>query len=641
MKTRIGFIAVLILLIPLLAAQEKKPEPADGEVKINYQDISLESLVKIIAKHTQRNFLYNPNELQQKVTLYTHKDVPLKKEALFPFFQSVLEMQGYTLVEFPDFTKIIKVAQSVPSDVGLISPEEAEKFKGEERLVAMPVQLKHISAQEVIGVLNSIKSSKGRIIKVSEAGLILYDYSFNISKIMSILQTLDVEPEETVIKMLKLRHAQARDIQGLLTKIFAGERRRGPKGKPVPTGQNVKMYADTRLNALIVHGLKSDIQQVEELLAQLDIKPEVPQAEIHIIPLKNGSAEKIAKTLQDVYADKLKRTRGNRKSGDALDRIPSVVPHEGTNAIIVISPPDVFSELQSIVEEIDRKRDKVLIEALIVDLTYDRLHDFGMELATVKTTASTDYNVFGGSLFGMSNIGFDTENSRLTRTPLPSNVSGMIGGLTYKNDFSQLPLLIIAAREDKEVKIYAQPQIVANNNEEATFESAVEVPTLKTNIGSDGQIISQSSEYHKASLSLKIKPTITQEDYLRLEIEQATERFDLATALTNLPPQKTSRKANTIVTIPDNATVLLGGLKSEDGSWQIKKVPLLGDLPLLRHLFKRKTWSENNSNVFVFISAHIIRSETDYQRISSEKMEKIEMMRRIHDAFGKKKDGER
>jgi len=628
----------LCLLVPAVLGQNKAEK--DDKVIFNFPTASLTKFIELISKHTEKTFLYDAGDrsFDQEMRIQMPKDSGITKKALFSFFESVLEMKGYTLVEFPEFTKIVKVSQSVPSDVSLLTPEEVAKLGGEERLVTMPIQLKHISAQEVISVLNGLKSKVGRIVKVSEYGILLYDYSSNIHNMMSILKTLDIKPEETVTKVLKLKHAQARDIQQLLSKIFQGTRRIGPKSKTAAVFQKVQMYADTRLNAIIVHGYSEEIAKIEELLAQLDIKPEVPQAEIHIMPLKNGDAEKIAKTLQDVYADKLKRTKGKGTEKDALDRIPSIVPHEGTNAIIVISPPDVFSELKSIVDEIDKKRDKVLIEALIVDLTYDRLHDFGVELASVKTSASADYNVFGGSLFGMSTPGFSTETNQFTRMPVPSNVSGMLGGVTYKNDFSQLPLLIVAAREDKDVKIYAQPQIVANNNEEATFESAVEVPTLKTNIGSGGEVISQSSEYHKASLSLKITPHITQEDYLRLEIDQATERFDLATALTNLPPQKTSRKANTVVTIPDRSTVLLGGLKSEDGSWQIKKVPLLGDLPLLRHLFRRKTWSESNSNVFVFISAYIIRSESDYERISSEKMQQIEVMKKLHRNFRNKKD---
>jgi general secretion pathway protein D len=252
-------------------------------------------------------------------------------------------------------------------------------------------------------------------------------------------------------------------------------------------------------------------------------------------------------------------------------------------------------------------------------------------------SASQDYNVYGGALFGMSSPVIDSTSGTYGKVPIPSNVSGLMGGVVYKNDFSKLPLLIVAAQEDKDVEIYAQPQIVANNNEEAFFESSVQVPTLKTNIGSDGQIISQSSEYHTASLKLLITPHITQEDYLRLEIEQNTERFDLASALVNLPPPKTSRTAKTVVTIPDRTTVLLGGLKSEDGSWSIKKIPLLGDIPLLRHFFRRKTWSESNSNVFVFISAYIIRDDNDYERISQEQRDELNTMMRLHEEYGKDK----
>jgi type II secretory pathway component GspD/PulD (secretin) len=260
-----------------------------------------------------------------------------------------------------------------------------------------------------------------------------------------------------------------------------------------------------------------------------------------------------------------------------------------------------------------------------VELTLDKLHDFGIELASVKTSAEADYNAFGGALFGMSKITVNADGN-YGKVPVPSNVAGMFGGLAYKNDMSLLPLLIIAAKEDRNVSICGQPQIVANDNEEASFESNIQVPTLKTNIGASGEIISQSAEYYTASMLLKIVPHITEENFLRLEIEQNSERFDLATALTNLPPAKTARKTKTTVTIPDRSTVLLGGLKTEDGSWTVKKVPVLGDIPFLRYFFRRQTWTENESTVFVFITATIIRTNEEYETMSSVKLDAIEKL---------------
>ena len=178
-----------ILLISFLPAQQRPETPPkdtkDSGGTFNFTQATLKSFIKYISIKKEMVFLYDAGDkaFDDPVNIIMPKGVKVKDKDLFPFFESVLEMKGFTLVEFPQFTKIIKVASSVPSDVSLLTSQEVEKLHGEERLVTMPVQLKYITAQEVLAVLNQLKSrSIGKVIKVSEYGLLLNDYSSKINK---------------------------------------------------------------------------------------------------------------------------------------------------------------------------------------------------------------------------------------------------------------------------------------------------------------------------------------------------------------------------------------------------------------------------------------------------------------------------
>ena len=402
--------------------------------------------------------------------------------------------------------------------------------------------------------------------------------------------------EEYIVQIIPLKYYPPETISQIITPYIT-------KG-----GQ---ITVDTRTNTLIISDIGENIKKIMEIVEKID-KPSPPgQEEIRIFKLQNADAEEVAKVLGQILQKKISTVRAPSRTTPIQ---PQVVSVKATNSLIVYADPSDFDTIEKILKEIDVLTNQVLIEALIAEVTFDKTKELGIEWATTKKFDNEKYTGTVGTNLG-------TLSSYISSGIPPEGLSLAL----YKGEFT-FPLsvgaLINLYGKDTQFNILSTPQIVTADNQEAIINVGENIPYLKetrfyTYSAGQGSDIVKSYDYKDVGIVLKITPQISQDKYVKLKISQEVTK--LVEGGIPEAPTTAKRKAETTLIIPNGKTVVLGGLLRNDSEKSIKKVPFLGDIPGLRHFFRKEMTKSVKTNLMIFITPHIISTFEEAERIKEEK----------------------
>ncbi len=216
----------------------------------------------------------------------------------------------------------------------------------------------------------------------------------------------------------------------------------------------------------------------------------------------------------------------------------------------------------------------------------------------------------------------------LDNATFPAGFSmGIIGAGIKIGDilFPNIGAVVQAYRTDSEVSILSTPQIMTLNNEEAEINVGSNVPyitrqetqsTTATNTLNYNQY-----EYRDVGVILKITPNINEEDFIRLKISQEVTKVISGAA--EGKPTTLKRTVKTAVVVKDKETIVIGGLIGDSTEDNDYKVPFLGEIPILGWLFKTKGKAREKTNLYVFITPHIVRTLADANALYKEKKDSM------------------
>lgn len=363
-----------------------------------------------------------------------------------------------------------------------------------------------------------------------------------------------------------------------------------------------QITVEERTNSLIISDIGVNIVKMMEIIEKIDTPSPPGKEEFRIYRLENASAEEIAKVLSQILSQKRQKTvvsRGRTQTASTIQ--PSVVAAKSTNSLIIYSDPDDFQTIENLIKELDVMANQVFIEALIAEVTYSKTQDIGVEW-----------------------MGADSINDKYTgEAKLDFDVAEKIPyGLTigiYKG-ILDIGGLIKLYGKDTKFNILSTPQIMTADNQEASINVSENIPYLtstrfvSSTTSSTGDTI-KSYDYKDVGIVLKITPQISRDKYVKLKISQeVTKLLEGGEA-----PTTAKRSVDTTLIVPNNKTIVLGGLIRNDREKTIQKVPFFGDIPLIGKLFQKKTEEDTKTNLFIFITPHIISRFEDADKISKEK----------------------
>ncbi|MBW2740610.1 MAG: type II secretion system protein GspD, partial [Deltaproteobacteria bacterium] len=330
-------------------------------------------------------------------------------------------------------------------------------------------------------------------------------------------------------------------------------------------------------------------------------------------------------------------------SGDVI-----IKADKATNSLIIMAEKDDYLVLEEIIKKLDIPRAMVYIECLIMEVNVNKEFNLGTEW---QAGGKTDYDgqsktgFFGGGFGG----GGESNYSNLGGMPGTDSVSfppgfslGVFGeSVTIGNiTFPNLAAVIQAYKKDKDVNILSTPQILTTDNEEASITVGKNIPYITrqdtTTAGAD--INYSNYEYKDVGITLKITPQISKDRMVRLNISQEVTKLESSSG--EFRPTTLKRTINTTVIVKDKNTVVIGGLIDDSFSNIEYMVPCLGNIPVLGWAFKSMSKSNDKTNLFIFLTPHVIKKPVEADMVYKKKKDQIDKIKEGNIKMYKKGAGE-
>ena len=593
----------------------EKPTPAPvQEVSLSIGGPKIGTFLELIASRANKLVMYddNANVLKdQKVNVMPESfKVPLDKydSILNSIIDAQLRMRGFVLLRTDPVWKIVRTADAREHPGIVSSPADIDKLPTDDRIVTQVIQFKFIEAQAFSTYMQALKGKgmeNSYIIIPENNTAVITDYASNIKRYWEIAKTVDQEGVIFQTETRQLKNTSAIMVKTNLDTQYIPLRFNVKPRGTIPPAQP-RIFADERTNSLIIVAQAKDMPEMLKIIDVFDAEAPKKENEYYIYKLTNTNAADVQKILDAVFKQPLTALGTSIK---ASEKTVSIQADISSNTLIISAPRIMYDEMLELIKKIDIRKMQVLLEVVIAELTDEKMTQLGIELASVKQPGNS-VSGFGGTVTGISALD-PTTGGKIPIIPdaTEKGIGSMTVGL-WKDTQYNIPFLMQAAQKDTGINLKAAPVLLTNDCVEASIDMSDKAPYFSTTYpGGVGQpAVTSFSGYVEAKISLKITPVISEDNYIRLSIEQTSEQF-LGEPDQKTP--KTSRTAKTTVTVPDRDTVVIGGLTREVTSKTVSKVPLLGDIPLLGYLFRKETDSVRKYHLCLFIKPNIMKDFSD------------------------------
>ncbi len=612
-------------------APAKKKKRKKGGVRLDFKDASLEVVAQLISELSGKNFILDPSLKGKTVTIISPK--PLSAAEAYKVFESILEINGLTTVESGKVVKIVPAADARGKSVE--TRLEPKKGAREDKVVTQVIPLKYASATEVQKVFQQLVSKNAVIVAYGPTNIVIVtDYLSNIQRLLRIVAVVDIAGAGQEIAVIPLKNAAAADMVKMLSTFFA--QKRVPVGAQQGAAEDIKMVADERTNSIVVMASEVDVKTVRDVVAMLDKSVPRGKGKIHIYFLQNHSAEDVAKVLEKLIAAGAKPPADPAKKAETpvLTTGIQISPDKATNSLVIMAQPEDYPVLEGVIRKLDIPRPMVYIEALIMEVSTQKDFQLGVEWR-----AGDDFTVNGGKGVYFGGSGGNGTSGAYSIIPSPTVTTagaaasfptgfsvGVMGEAIKVGDvvFPTIGAVVRAYQNDSDVHILSAPQLLTTNNEEAKITVGKNVPYVTRQETSTASVDYSTYEYKDVGVTLKLTPQISQARTVRLKVFQEVSRL-IDTGNVDRPTTY-KRSTETTVIVKDGQTIVIGGLIDRSSEGTIYRVPCLGDIPVIGPAFRSTGESQERTNLYVFLTPHIIEQPGEAKGVTEEKKEDLERM---------------
>ncbi len=618
------FLLLTVYISPAETADTSGNNNHDRFVSIDFNNVDITVFIKFISELTKNNFVVD-QRVKGKVTIISPEKISIKEA--YRVFESVLDVHGYTTVKTDKIIKIIPVSDARSKNIE--TRLKKELASPQDKIVTQLIPLKYADPDEIKRLFAPMISKSSVILSYPPTNmLIVTDVYSNITRLVRILKVIDITGIGREISVIPLEYSDATKLVKLLSSVF----KTTLKSKKKEPGKLVKFVADERTNTILLLASENDTVRIKELVKLLDKKTPQGKEKIRVYYLENATAEDLAKVLQELPKKQSSSAKGKKPapliSGDVI-----IKADKATNSLIIIADKDDYLILEEIIKKLDIPRAMVYIECLIMEVNVNKDFNLGTEWqAGGKAGSDSKTGFFGGGFGGGGESDYGNIASMAPTTggavSLPAGFSlGVFGEFVQIGDiiFPNLAAVIQAYKKDKDVHILSTPQILTTDNEEASINVGKNIPYVtRQDTTSDDRSYS-NYEYKDVGITLKITPQISKDRMVRLKIEQEVTKLESSSG--EFRPTTLKRTINTTVIVKDKNTVVIGGLIDDSFSNIQYKVPCLGDIPVLGWAFKSMSKSSEKTNLFVFLTPHVIKNPAEADKVYKKKKDQIDKIK--------------
>ena len=683
-----SFPFVPVALIAAVAA------PVAAQTTLNVRDADIRAFIADAARVTGRTFIIDAR-VAGKVTVVT--DRPLSRSEYFEAFLSTLRANG--LVAVPTGNGALRIqpidnAASQPSRIGAAGAARNS-------FVTEIVRLRSIDAASAVETVRPLVSAQGSV-TANRGGnsLVVVDFADNIRRVREVLRRIDTDSAAT--RVVALRNASAREIATALQSLAGGTGAGGGGGGNAPAGGggSVSVVAIESSNSVALRGDPSSVGRLAQVAIDLDGKAR-NGTDIRVVFLENADAEQLLPVLQQLVGqtpDPVQETtlsRGNFQQSNssggnggggftsqraqtiqptqqvssgggggantangqqapissAASRVQAVVTRfTGANAIVIAAPSDIQRQLAEVVRQLDTRREQVLIEAIIAEVSDATVKRLGAQFlvgslsggafgaSTFTNTAPNILSIAGAigsrSIGGTETTVVGSDGTRTTtRTPDPASAaltqsaissilgaSGGFAGWGGQIGDTIFGAIINAVKSDNTSNLLQVPHLITLDNQQAHSLVGQEIPvTTGQALSNNFDNAFRTVQRQNVGIQLDVKPQVNAGGSLKLYVRLEVSSIAGPVSSDNSELILNKRAFENVFTPDDGQITVIGGLLDDNERRTIEKIPLLGDIPGIGALFRSKARSRTKTNLMVFIRPTILRTAADSRRVTEQR----------------------
>ncbi len=618
-KLRVCAFLSLMIIGSLLQAQpcrgqqnlEWEMSGADNAIEFNFQNVDIHVLIKFISQLTGKNFVID-DRVKGEVSIMSPSRI--SPDEAYEVFKSVLEVHGYTTVDAGNIIKVIPAPDARTKSIKTLLEEESSI--AEAQIVTQLIPLRYADAGEIRQLFTPLISKNSVILAYPQTNtLIVTDVYSNIQRLVRIIRAIDVAGIGKEISVIPLEFANAADMENLLQTVFSSR----TQAAKTDIEDSLRFVSDERTNTIVLVASEDDTVRIKHLISLLDKETPRSKSKIHVYYLENATAEDLATVLQDLSLEKSNSRYADGTQATMVSENVRITADKSTNSLIIVADNDEYTVLEEIISKLDIPRSMVYIESLIMEVNVDKTFDLGVDWSVLgKTTIDGKDSIIGGGFSGTG--GIDPKDLVMSQGFTMGVVGGGIEIATELGSviFPSIGAIARAYRQDKDVHILSTPQILTTDNKEARITVGRNIPFQTQATISENQVFN-SFEYRDVGIMLTITPHISRDRLVRIKILQE---------VTSIPenrnnpadrPTTLKRSIETTVIVKDRNTVVIGGLIDDTFSTSENSVPCLGNVPGLSWLFKNRSQNNQKTNLFVFLTPHVIQTSDEVADLYNQK----------------------
>lgn len=649
----------LILAAPLT--------PVHAQHVVNFREADIRAFIEDAARVTGRTFIVDP-AVSGKVSVVTQR--PLSRSEYFELFLSTLRANGLMAVPLQGGAfRIQPIATGAAAGGRVAGRGSANNF------VTEIFRTRNIEGAQALEALRPLISREGSI-TASRNSIVVADFADNVARIRQVLAGIDRDTSTS--RIVALRNAGAREIATSLNALMEGSGGRPATIVPVDSS-----------NSIAIRGDASTVVRLAAMAEELDQRA-ATGTEIRVIFLQHADAAQLLPVLQQLLGQPVTqppatpglssrndesrstttRSGGGRPTTSTTTttapapaaettaatgvsifgpRGAVVTRFQGANALVIAASTDVQRQLGEVIRQLDTRREQVLVEAIIVEISDNAAKKLGVQLLLAGLGGSnipfavTNYSNASPNLLTVAGA-VAAERLRTTTTTVNGQVvtttqnstvadalqeaavnsvlgaTGGIAGLAIRSGNALFGAIVNAVKSDSKSNILSTPSIMTLDNQEARILVGQEIPittgeALSPNFDNQFRTVDREN----VGITLEVLPQINAGGSIKLNLRQEVSSIAGPVSGRSADLILNKREIETVITVDDGEIVGIGGLLDDNERRTLEKIPFLGDLPAIGNLFKSKSRTRAKTNLMVFIRPTILRSPEDARSMTERR----------------------
>jgi general secretion pathway protein D len=644
--------------------------PVSAQHVVNFREADIRAFIEDAARVTGRTFIVDP-AVNGKVSVVTQR--PLSRSEYFELFLSTLRANGLMAVPLQGGAfRIQPIATGAAAGGRVGGRGSANNF------VTEIIRTRSIEGPQALEALRPLVSREGSI-TASRNSIVVADFADNVARIRQVLRSIDRDTSSS--RIVTLRNAGAREIATSLNALMEGS---------APGGRAATIVPIDSSNSVALRGDATAVARLAAMAEELDQRA-ATGTEIRVIFLEHADAAQLLPVLQQLLGQPvsqppptpgLSSSRGeattstNTRSGGGRPTVRTstttaeapaadtsepttlsifgprgavVTRFQGANALVIAASTDVQRQLGEVIRQLDTRRQQVLVEAIIVEISDTAAKRLGVQLLLSGLGGSnipfavTNYSNASPNLLTVAGA-VAAERLRTTTTTVNGQVvtttqnspvadalqeaavnsvlgaTGGIGGLAFRAGNAIFGAIINAVKSDSKSNILSTPSIMTLDNQEARILVGQEIPittgeALSPNFDNQFRTVDREN----VGITLEVLPQINAGGSIKLNLRQEVSSIAGPVSGRSSDLILNKREIETVITVDDGEIVGIGGLLDDNERRTLEKIPFLGDLPAIGNLFRSKSRSRSKTNLMVFIRPTILRSPADAREMTERR----------------------